>query len=54
MHQPLVSVIVPTKNSSQFLEACLQSIKEQTYPHIELIVVDNNSTDNDAVEQRKL
>ena len=46
MNQPLVSVIVPTKNSSQFLETCLQSIADQTYSNIELIVVDNDSTDN--------
>ena len=43
---PLVSVIIPTRNSAQFLEACLQSIKNQTYKNIEIIVVDNNSTDN--------
>src|SRR3989338_2417124 len=43
--QPLVSVIVPTKNSEKFLEKCLTSIKNQTYKKIELIVVDNNSTD---------
>ena len=42
---PLVSIVVPTKNSAEFLDACLQSIREQTYPHIELIVVDNHSTD---------
>jgi glycosyltransferase involved in cell wall biosynthesis len=46
MSNPLVSVIVPTKNSGQFLEACLQSIKAQTYKNIELIIVDNFSTDN--------
>lgn len=44
--KPLVSVIIPTYNSSRTLERCLQSIKDQTYPNIELIVVDNNSTDN--------
>jgi glycosyltransferase involved in cell wall biosynthesis len=42
----LVSVIVPTKNSSETLEECLLSIKNQTYKNIELIVVDNFSTDN--------
>lgn len=43
--QPLVSIIVPTRNSEAFLEKCLISIKAQTYPHIELIVVDRDSTD---------
>lgn len=46
MKQPLVSVIVPTKNSAEFLEECLRSIKAQTYKNIELIVVDNYSTDD--------
>lgn len=41
----LVSVIIPTKNSEKFLSECLQSIKNQTYKKIEIIVVDNNSTD---------
>jgi glycosyltransferase involved in cell wall biosynthesis len=42
---PLVSVIIPTYNSSKFLEKCLISIKNQTYDEIEIIVIDNNSTD---------
>ena len=41
----LVSVIVTTRNNERTIEKCLQSIKNQTYPNIELIVVDNNSTD---------
>jgi glycosyltransferase involved in cell wall biosynthesis len=45
MKKDLVSVIVTTKNSEQFLDACLSSIKNQSYKNIELIVVDNNSTD---------
>ncbi len=42
---PLVSIIIPTKNSGRTIQACLQSCKDQTYPHIEIIVVDNFSTD---------
>jgi glycosyltransferase involved in cell wall biosynthesis len=45
VNTPLVSIIVPTKNSAQFLQACLSSIEAQTYRPIEIIVVDNNSTD---------
>jgi glycosyltransferase involved in cell wall biosynthesis len=46
MKGPLVSVIIPTKNSEKFLDKCLESVKGQSYKNIELIVVDNNSTDS--------
>jgi len=53
MIQGLVSVIVPTRNSEKYIERTLQSIKAQTYPDIEVIVVDNYSTDHTAEIARK-
>lgn len=42
---PLVSVIVPTRNSVRTIELVLKAIKKQAYPNIETIVVDQESTD---------
>lgn len=46
INSSLVSIIVTTKNSHFFIKKCLESIKKQSYKNIEIIVVDNNSTDN--------
>jgi len=46
MKEPLVSVVVPTRNSEKTIGACLDSIKNQSYWNIEIIVVDNHSTDH--------
>jgi len=50
---PLVSVIIPTFNRKDDLLSCLISLKNSTYPDLEIIVVDNASTDGtyDAVKQ---
>lgn len=45
MGRPLVSAIIPTYNSSSTLEACIESVKAQTYRNLEIIVVDNYSAD---------
>lgn len=50
----LVSVIVPAYNSDQFINQCLQSIFNQTYPNIEIMVIDDGSTDQTNRLVRKL
>lgn len=42
----LVSVIIPCYNVQEYIEECVQSVVKQTYPFIEIICIDNNSTDN--------
>ncbi len=46
MEKPPVSVIIPTFNSGRSVVRCVDSILAQSYEHIEVIIVDNNSTDD--------
>ncbi len=45
---PTVSVVIPTYNSARYLPETLESVFSQTYKDIEVIVVDDGSTDNTA------
>jgi len=45
---PLVSVVMATYNGERFIGAQLNSILEQTYPNLEVIIVDDGSTDGTA------
>jgi len=44
--KPLVSVIIPSYNNACYLPRAFQSVLNQTYKNLELIIIDNNSTDN--------
>jgi chlorobactene glucosyltransferase len=52
---PLVSVIVPARNEAHNIERCVRSILTTTYPNIELLVVDDSSSDGTAeIAQRAI
>ena len=45
MNEPLISVIIPAHNSEKTIGMAIDSILEQTYSNLEIIIVDDNSTD---------
>lgn len=47
--QELISVIVPVYNVAQYLDACIISIQKQTYVHLEIILIDDGSTDESGI-----
>ncbi|MCM1303363.1 MAG: glycosyltransferase [Lachnospiraceae bacterium] len=45
MERPLISIIVPVYNTEEYLPRCVKSLQDQTYPQLEILLVDDGSTD---------
>ncbi len=53
MKQPLLSILMPVKNTEEFLNECLNSVLKQDYINWELVAVDDHSDDNSPVILRQ-
>lgn len=48
MNKPLISIIVPVYNVEKHIKKCVNSLLSQTYPNIEIIIINDGSTDQTA------
>ena len=46
---PLVTIAIPSYNHGRYVQACIESIIEQDYENIELIIIDDGSTDDSVL-----
>ena len=52
--QPLVSMMIPSYNHDRYIQACINSVIEQDYLNIELIIIDDGSTDGSRCKIEEL
>jgi len=52
-NQPLLSVIIPNYNGARYLPTCLTALQRQSYPHLEIILVDDASADDSVALTRR-
>lgn len=53
-NQPLVSIVIPCYNHEQFVQDCIQSVIDQTYENIELIIIDDGSKDDSVLKIQEM
>ena len=51
---PAVSVVIPVYNSEKYVEKCIQSVMAQTLPDLEIIIINDGSTDESGRILREL
>jgi alpha-1,3-rhamnosyltransferase len=54
MDTPLVSIVIPCYNHEKFVQDCIQSVIDQTYENIELIIIDDGSKDDSVSKIREM
>jgi alpha-1,3-rhamnosyltransferase len=51
---PLISILVPVYNHAKYIVECLNSLKKQDYPNVEIILCDDGSKDNSIEVIKKM
>ncbi|HFX6248391.1 glycosyltransferase [Acinetobacter baumannii] len=54
VNPPLVSIVIPCYNHENFVQDCIQSVLDQTYENIELIIIDDGSKDDSVLKIKQM